>query len=264
MSLGRVWLVGAGPGDPDLITVKGRRLLEHADAVVHDRLVGPGVLDLIPEGVLRIDVGKTGYGASTPQSDIHAALIRLARSGLDVVRLKGGDPFVFGRGGEEVEALRQAGVPFEIVPGVTAGIAGPALAGIPVTHRALARSVGFVSAAAASDEDSDPVWHAVAGLDTLVVYMAGRLAGSVALHLIEAGRRPATPAAIIVDASLPSQEVRVTTLERLSAEATEPAAPVGGATMLVVGEVVALLDRIDARIDAAASLASNAIEGFAT
>jgi uroporphyrin-III C-methyltransferase len=245
MSLGRVWLVGAGPGDPDLLTVKGRRLLKQADAVVHDRLVGEGVLDLIPEGALRVDVGKTGYGAGTPQAEIVATLIRLARAGLDVVRLKGGDPFVFGRGGEEALALRAAGVPCGVVPGVTAGIAAPAIAGIPVTHRGIARSVAFVTAAASSDGPpaAEPDWAALAALDTLVIFMAGRTSGSVALRLLAAGRAATTPVALIVDASLPSQDVEVATLEQI---AVRPAVPhaAGRATLLVVGDVVRLRDGI--------------------
>jgi len=250
VSSGRVWLVGAGPGDPDLITVKGRRLIEQADAVVHDRLVGTGVLGLIPDGVLRIDVGKTGYGEATPQAEIHAVLVRLARDGLDVVRLKGGDPFVFGRGGEEVEALRDAGIPWQVVPGVTAGVAGPALVGIPVTHRGLARGVAFVTATAASDAadgipDRETDWSALAGVDTLVVYMAGRLAGSVARRLLDAGRSPTTPSALLVDASLPTQEVRVSDLGTLAGGGSRPVLPPSRTTLLVVGEVVALRERLD-------------------
>jgi uroporphyrin-III C-methyltransferase len=260
VSSGRVWLVGAGPGDAELITVKGRRLLEQADAVVHDRLVGAGVLALIPEGVLRIDMGKAGYGPATSQAAIHRTLIRLARAGLDVVRLKGGDPFVFGRGGEEVEALREAGISCEVVPGVTAGIAGPGLAGIPVTHRGTARSVAFVSAPSAADAaDAAGVdWTALAGIETVVVYMAGRLAGRVARRLIDAGRAGATPAALILDASLDSVGVHVTDLASLAAGADGPP-PEGRATLLVVGEVVAL--RAGTGDDAHRSAATSATAG---
>jgi uroporphyrin-III C-methyltransferase len=249
---GRVWLVGAGPGDPELITVRGRRLLERAQAVVHDRLVSQGLLDLIPPGVLRVDVGKTGYEPAIAQADINATLISLARQGLAVVRLKGGDPFIFGRGGEELEALRDAGVPVEVVPGVTAGIAGPALAGIPPTHRGLARSVAFVTATSAEagkasqrdettadGEGRPPDWHALAAIDTLVVYMAGRAGSSVARHLLEAGRSPTTPVAVLRDASLPSHDVRVSDLASLAAMRS-PAAWDGRAALLVVGDVVAL------------------------
>jgi uroporphyrin-III C-methyltransferase len=248
--MGRVWLVGAGPGDPDLITVRGRRLLECADVVVHDRLVGPGVLELIPVGTLRIDVGKGGYRPSVSQEEIDAILIRLARAGLSVVRLKGGDPFVFGRGAEEAEALHRAGVPVEVVPGVTAGVAGPALAGIPVTHRGTARSVALVTATVeAESAGGGPAWDALARLDTLVVYMAGRTARSVAGRLVEAGRPPTTPVALVLDASLPDQEVRVSDLGTMAAEGAGPTD--GRPALLVIGEVVALRDRLLPELTAA-------------
>jgi uroporphyrin-III C-methyltransferase len=241
---GRVHLVGAGPGDPELITVRGRRLLEAADAVVHDRLVGSGLLDLIPAGTLRIDVGKTGYRHAVAQREINATLVRLARAGLEVVRLKGGDPFVFGRGGEEAEALRAAGIPFDVVPGITAGIAGPAAAGIPVTQRGVARSVAFVTGHEDTAAGGPPIdWSSLAGIDTLVVYMAGRTAAVVARSLLAAGRAPETPAALVLDASLPSQEVRFTELGSLAAAGTGPTG--GRAALLVIGEVVALAPRRD-------------------
>jgi uroporphyrin-III C-methyltransferase len=243
VSSGQVWLVGAGPGDPDLLTVRARRLVETADAVVHDRLVGPGVLALVPIGIPRLDVGKSGHGHAVPQSETNALLIRLAASGQRVVRLKGGDPFVFGRGWEELSALRQAGVRVEVVPGVTAGIAGPALAGIPITHRGLARSVALVTGHEEACAGGDPVdWAAIASADTLVVYMAGRSAQGIASRLLGAGRRPDTPTAVIVDASLSSQEVRICDLGSLAT--VGPGALDGRATLLVIGEVVSLRDRI--------------------
>jgi uroporphyrin-III C-methyltransferase len=240
---GTVHLVGAGPGDPELITVRGRRLLEMADAVVHDRLVGSGLLDLIPAGALRIDVGKAGYGHAVAQPEINATLIHLARWGLEVVRLKGGDPFVFGRGGEEAAALRAAGIPFDVVPGITAGIAGPAAAGIPVTQRSVARSVAFVTGHEDTSAGGPPIdWSSLAQIDTLVVYMAGRTAAIVARSLLAAGRTPETPAALILDASLPSQEVRLTGLGSLAAAGTGPTD--GRAALLVIGEVVRLAPRL--------------------
>jgi uroporphyrinogen III methyltransferase/synthase len=236
---GIVHLVGAGPGDPELITVRGRRLLESADAVVHDRLVGRAVLELIPAGTLRIDVGKAGYGHAVPQSEINAMLVRLARAGLVVVRLKGGDPFVFGRGGEEAVAVRAAGISFEVVPGVTAGLAGPAFAGIPVTHRGVARSVAFVTGHEDTASGGPPVdWEALARVDTLVVFMAGRTAAAVAARLLAAGRRPDTPAALVIEASLPSQEVRRCDLASLAAAGG--GSTDGRAALLVVGPAVAL------------------------
>ncbi len=238
-AVGRVWLVGAGPGDPELITVKGRRLLATADAVVHDRLVGAALLDLVPSGTLRIDVGKAGHGDAVPQRETNALLVRLARAGLSVVRLKGGDPFIFGRGGEEAIALRAAGIPFEIVPGVSAGLAGPAYAGIPVTHRGLARSVAFVTGhedPAAGGPSID--WAAVGHLDTVVVFMAGRTAPEIAARLLAAGRAPETAAALVLDASLASQEVRLTDLATLAERGAGETA--GRPALLVVGAVVAL------------------------
>jgi uroporphyrinogen III methyltransferase / synthase len=240
---GRVHLVGAGPGDPDLITVRGRRLLEAADAVVHDRLIGRGLLELMPAGALRIDVGKAGYRHAIAQPEINVTLIRLARAGLDVVRLKGGDPFVFGRGGEEAEALRAARVPFDVVPGVTAGVAGPACAGIPVTHRGVARSVAFVTGHEDTAAGGPPIdWTSLARIDTLIVYMAGRTAAVVARSLLAAGRPQETPAALVLDASRPTQEVRLTALGSLAADGIGPTD--GRAALLVIGEVVALAPRL--------------------
>lgn len=239
---GIVHLVGAGPGDPELITVRGRRLLEGADAVVHDRLVGSALLDSIPAGAIRIDVGKAGYRHAVTQREINATLIRLARAGLEVVRLKGGDPFVFGRGGEEAEALRAARIPFDVVPGITAGVAGPACAGIPVTHRGIARSVAFVTGHEDTSSGGPPIdWSSLAGIDTLVVYMAGRTAAVVAGSLLAAGRSAATPVALVLDASLPSQEVRHTDLRALAVAGAGPTD--GRAALLVIGEVVALAPR---------------------
>ena len=142
---GRLWLVGAGPGDPDLLTVAARRLLDEADIVVHDRLVGDAILATIPPGTPRINVGKTGYAGGADQHEINRRLVDLVRAGHEVVRLKGGDPFVFGRGAEELLALAAEGIEVHVVPGITAGIAGPAAFGIPVTYRGVASSVAFVT-----------------------------------------------------------------------------------------------------------------------
>jgi len=236
---GIVYLVGAGPGDPELLTLKGRRLLVTADVVVHDRLIAPALLDLIELGALRISVGKTAGGPSTPQAEIIELLVRLGRAGRTVVRLKGGDPFVFGRGGEEALALRAAGIPFEIVPGVTAGLAGPAYAGIPVTHRGLARTVAFVTGHEDLAADGPAIdWPALARVDTLVVFMAGRTAAVVAGQLLSAGRAADTPVAIVIDASLPGQNVQTTDLATLVAHEAGDLA--GRPALLIVGPVVAL------------------------
>lgn len=240
---GRVWLVGAGPGDPGLLTVRGLQLLESADVVLHDRLVSPAVLELIPTGTLRIDVGKLGYARSVSQERINALLIDFAQGGHDVVRLKGGDPFVFGRGGEEVLALRDAGIPVEVVPGVSSGVAGPASAGIPLTHRGIGRNVAFVTANAAPDGHPDHVdWDALARLDTLVVFMAGAAAQRTATALIAAGRSADTPAAVVVDATLPGQQVLLTDLAGLSARPVS--VPASRPCLLVIGEVVSLAELI--------------------
>jgi uroporphyrin-III C-methyltransferase len=238
---GFVHLVGAGPGDPELLTLRARRLLDETDAVVHDRLIAPALLGTIAPGIRRYAVGKAGGrpSTSTRQEEITDLLIRLARAGLDVVRLKGGDPFVFGRGGEEALAMLAAGVAFDVVPAVTAGIAGPAAAGIPVTHRGLARSVVFVTGETDPSAGGDLVdWAAVAAIDTVVVFMAARNAAEIAGRLIDAGRRPTTPAALIVDATLPDQDIArldLGTLRRRGAGRTD-----GRPTLLVVGEVVGL------------------------
>ena len=235
---GIVHLVGAGPGDPELLTLRARRLLDAADVVVHDRLIASALLDTIPPGVRLVAVGKAGGGISTPQEEIHALLIRLARDGANVVRLKGGDPFVFGRGGEEALALRAAGIDFEIVPGVSAGFAGPAAAAIPVTHRGVARSVAFVTGETDPGAGGRPVdWAAIAAIDTVVVFMAGRSAATVADRLIVAGRDPSTPAAVLVDATLPGQTVLWLDLETLRRRG---AGRTRRPTMLVVGDVVAI------------------------
>jgi uroporphyrin-III C-methyltransferase len=238
---GIVHLVGAGPGDPELLTLRARRVLDAADVVVHDRLIATALLDTIPRGIRRLAVGKVGGGPSTPQAEIAELLIGLARSGADVVRLKGGDPFVFGRGGEEAIALQSAEVAFEVVPGVSAGFAGPAAAGIPVTHRGIARSVAFVTGETDPSAGGGPIdWAAIAAIDTVVIFMAGRSAASVAGRLIAGGRDPSTPAAVIVDATLPGQAVRrldLGMLRRRGAGRTDDRP-----TLLVVGEVVALGD----------------------
>ena len=186
--------MGAGPGDPDLLTVAARRLIDQADVVVHDRLVGDAILATIPEGTLRVNVGKAGYHGGADQGDINAHLVRLVQEGYDVVRLKGGDPFVFGRGGEELLELAAEGIEVRVVPGITAGLAGPAAFGIPATHRGLSRSVAFVTGHAVTRDDpstdapGSPDWSAIARIDTVVVYMGGRTAPAIAARLLAAGR----------------------------------------------------------------------------
>jgi uroporphyrin-III C-methyltransferase len=234
---GRVVLIGAGPGDPELLTLKGAKALAEADVVVYDRLAPPAVLELAPPEAERIYVGKEPGRRAVPQEEIERILVERALDGAAVVRLKGGDPFVFGRGGEELAACVEAGVPCEIVPGVSAAIAAPAAAGIPVTHRGLARSFTVVTGSTAHGEDLD-LREVATATDTLVVLMAaGRLAWTCA-ELIAAGRPADEPAAIVQWAWTPEQRTMVGTLADLPTLAE--AANIGPPATLVVGAVAAL------------------------
>jgi len=234
---GAVYLVGAGPGDPGLITAKGLEILRSADVVVYDRLVAPSLLAEAPPGAERVFVGKRPHssGADLAQSEINALLVERARRGLTVVRLKGGDPFVFGRGAEECEALRAAGVRFRVVPGVTSAIAVPAAAGIPVTHRRLASAFAVVTGHECEGV-SNLDWQSLARVPTLVVLMGLSALPEITARLLEHGADPDTPAAVIASGTLPDQRVVVATLATLAArvaeEGLEPPATV------VVGEVV--------------------------
>ncbi len=234
---GRVTLVGAGPGDPELITVKGARALAEADVVVYDRLAAPALLDLAPPRAERIYVGKEPGRRAMPQEEIELILVDRALAGDVVVRLKGGDPFVFGRGGEEAAACIDAGVPCEIVPGVSAAVAAPAAAGIPVTHRGVARSFAVVTGSTAHGDEVDLTELATA-TDTLVVLMAaGRLVWTCD-ELIAAGRPADEPAAIVQWAWTPDQRTVVGTLSDLPKLAE--AASIGPPATLVIGHVAAL------------------------
>jgi len=238
---GTVFLVGAGPGDPRLITVRGAEVLGLADVVVYDRLASPALLDLTPRHAERMYVGKEPGRAATPQEAISALLVERALEGHAVVRLKGGDPFVFGRGGEEALACAQAGVPFEVVPGVSSAIAAPAAVGIPVTHRGLARSLAIVTASTAHGDGVDLSQVAVA-TDTLVLLMAaGRLEETCA-QLVAAGRPANEPAAIVQWAWTPDQRSVVGSLATLPTLAL--AASIGPPATLVIGAVAALGDQL--------------------
>ncbi|MEZ4361496.1 MAG: uroporphyrinogen-III C-methyltransferase [Kofleriaceae bacterium] len=232
---GFVYLVGAGPGDPELLTLRAVSALQQADAIVYDRLVHPGALAHAAPHTRLLYVGKEGGGAQVPQQEINELLIAQARLGRVVVRLKGGDPFVFGRGGEEALALEAAGVPYAVVPGVSSGVAAPALAGIPVTHRGVAAAVTFATCTLA---DGEADWAYLAGAPTLVLFMAGAKLAAVCRGLVTAGRASHTPAAIVESASLPSQRVTVSTLAELPAVAA--ATGVGSPALLVIGDVVSL------------------------
>ena len=218
-----VYLVGAGPGDPGLLTARALELIAAADVIVYDRLIPDTALDGARADALLLYAGKEGGGPSVSQSDIQSLLLEHGRAGREVVRLKGGDPFVFGRGGEEAEALRAAGVPFEVVPGVTAGVAGPAYAGIPVTHRDAASAVAFLTGHEDPGKPESALdWSALARFPgTLVVYMGVKRLPAIAEHLIAGGRAPDEPAAMIERGTLPDQRVVTATLATIAGVASE-------------------------------------------
>ncbi|MGZ5308488.1 MAG: uroporphyrinogen-III C-methyltransferase, partial [Solirubrobacterales bacterium] len=220
---GVVYLVGAGPGDPGLLSARALELIASADAILHDRLIPMEALDGAREDAELLYVGKQPGKASVPQEEIAAKLIELARAGGSVVRLKGGDPFVFGRGGEEAEALVEAEVPFEVVPGVTAGVAAPAYAGIPVTHRDEASAVAFVTGHEDPAKDESALdWEALARFPgTLVLYMGVKRLGEIAAALIAEGREPGEPAAVIERGTLPGQRVVTAPLAEIASAVEE-------------------------------------------
>lgn len=241
---GVVYLVGAGPGDPDLLTVKALRLMQSADVVVYDRLISPEIMDLIPAGVSRIAVGKSPGMHCVPQPEINSLLASLARKSRIIVRLKGGDPFVFGRGSEEALHLRQLGIPFEVVPGITAASAVTTYAGIPLTHRSLCRGVRLVTGHFQEGEKLDLDWRNLADASaTLVVYMGLTNLSPITRRLIAAGRSPSTPAAAIQEGTTPRQRRVIATLETL--ESSVMAAGLRSPVIIVVGETVALAGRLD-------------------
>ena len=234
---GAVWLVGAGPGDPDLMTVKAQKVLRSADVVIHDGLVSAEILGMIPARAKAISVAKRKSRHTLAQADIEALLIALARQGLAVVRLKGGDPTLFGRGGEELAACRAAGIECHIVPGVTAALAAAAGAGAPLTMRGAAQAVTFVTGHAASGQAPDLDWEALARPNqTVVVYMGLSTAGAIAERLMAAGRDAATPALIVENASLATERAIPTTLGGLG----EAAAGLDGPALLMIGEAMAM------------------------
>ncbi|MGO9489481.1 MAG: uroporphyrinogen-III C-methyltransferase [Solirubrobacteraceae bacterium] len=244
---GRVFLVGAGPGDPGLLTARALELIATAEVILYDRLVGPGALDgARPEAEL-LFVGKEGGGEAVPQERTEQLLVEHARAGRRVVRLKGGDPFVFGRGGEEALALRAAGIPFEVVPGITAGVAAPAYAGIPVTHRGLASAVALVTGHTREDgaaESGPPLdWPALAAFPgTLVFYMGVRALPQIAESLIAAGRPASEPAAVVEAGTLPRQRTVTGTLETIAAAVRRE--QVRAPSVTVVGAVAQLASQL--------------------
>jgi uroporphyrin-III C-methyltransferase / precorrin-2 dehydrogenase / sirohydrochlorin ferrochelatase len=241
---GIVYLVGAGPGDPELLTVKGRRLLESADTVVYDALVDPRLLDLCPTNAARVFVGKRDARHTLPQAEINGLLVDEARAGRRVVRLKGGDPFIFGRGGEEAEALGQAGVRFEVVPGVSAGVAVPAYAGIPLTHRDFTSELVFLTGHECVTNPSPVDWsHYARSSASLVIFMGLHNMGGIVRALLENGRDPQCPVAVIENGTLETQRTVVGTLAKIGDLTAEQG--IRPPALIVIGEVVALRDRLN-------------------
>ncbi|HLI62977.1 MAG TPA: uroporphyrinogen-III C-methyltransferase [Terriglobales bacterium] len=239
--LGKVYLVGAGPGDPDLLTIRAVQRISLADVIVYDRLIQQGVIALAKASAEKIYMGKPP-GHHNRQAEIHALLVKKAREGKTVVRLKGGDPFLFGRGGEEVEYLAEHGIPFEVVPGVSACLSAPLSANIAVTHREASSSVAIVTGHCAVGHVDHTDWKALTKIDTLVFLMGVHNVAAIAANLIAAGRSPETPAAMIQMAYWDGEQVVTSSLAGIAAEVQrrgiEPPAT------LVVGEVVRLREKL--------------------
>lgn len=241
---GFVSLVGSGPGDPELLTVKALRLIQQADVVVFDRLVSAEILNLIPHGVSQISVGKSPGKHCVPQDQINEIIVSLALSGRRLVRLKGGDPYIFGRGGEEALVLRQHGIPFEIVPGVTAAAGCSSYSGIPLTHRGLSHGVRFITGHQKNDETLNIDWNKVADPDcTLVIYMGLVNLQTICAELVRAGLPASTPAAAVHGGTTAHQQKVIATLSDL-ADAVITAGLKSPVTT-IIGEVVTLSDELD-------------------
>jgi uroporphyrin-III C-methyltransferase len=253
---GKVYLVGAGPGDPELLTLKALRLLRSADVVLHDELIGPEILKLIPASTLLRNVGKRGGRKNIRQQEIDVLLVQYALLDLQVVRLKGGDPLIFGRAGEEVEALRRANIEFEIVPGISSMLGAAAAVQIPLTHRAFSSSLVVLTGHSSPTEDLndslDNNWpKSIAAGATVVIYMPGYNYAATCRQLVNAGLAPTTPCAVISKATSPDQRIHQTILQDLHAAPKLPTP-----TLLVVGEVVGLA-RQPSPISEIASFAAN-------
>ena len=239
----KVYLIGAGPGDPDLLTVKAARLLQTAEAVVYDRLVGDGVLDLVPPGAARVYVGKEPGRHHMKQNEINELLYRTARPGRMVVRLKGGDPFVFGRGSEEALYLRERGVAVEIVPGITAASGCCSAIGVPLTHRGYATGFRIITGHCRADRPFDYDWGCLADpKTTLVVYMGAANLDEISHQLMVHGLDASTPTAAIANGTLPEQEIIRGTLANLPHRLEIAALP--SPIMIVIGKVVGLMDEL--------------------
>ena len=241
-NIGTVTLVGAGPGDPELLTLKAARLIQSAEVVVFDRLVAPEILAMIPADAERVDVGKRTHHHPVPQEEINEILVRYAQAGRNVVRLKGGDPFIFGRGCEETARLAEAGVPFAVVPGITAAQGASASTGVPLTHRGIARSVRYITGHCKADEMFDLDWAGLADPETtLVFYMGKATIRFIAQKLMAHGMAGATPVMAVASATT-SQERRLSSqLDQIEGDMAE--AGLESPVIFIIGEVAALADR---------------------
>jgi uroporphyrin-III C-methyltransferase len=240
---GKVFLVGAGPGDPELLTIKAVKAIERADVILVDDLVNPAILEYAPSHARIVQVGKRGGCQSTPQEFIERLMISEARAGHCVVRLKGGDPFIFGRGGEEREHLQAAGVAVEIINGISSGLAAPASIGVPLTHRDWSQGAIFVTGHGKTAE-SNPDWTVLAKLDlTLVIYMGVSRCREIQAALLAGGKAATTPVAVIKSATVHAQQQLITTLEKLSVDLE--ASQIGGPSIIVIGDVVHCATQVD-------------------
>ncbi|MCP4388471.1 MAG: uroporphyrinogen-III C-methyltransferase [Gammaproteobacteria bacterium] len=241
---GFVSLVGSGPGDPELLTMKALRLIHQADVVVFDRLVSPEIMSMVPHGVSQISVGKSPGKHCVPQDQINEILVGLASSGRRVVRLKGGDPFIFGRGGEEALVLRQHGIPFEVVPGVTAAAGCSAYSGIPLTHRGLNHGVRFITGHLQNGDSLDVDWNKLADPDcTLVIYMGLANLQKICDELVQAGLPASTPAAAIHGGTTRDQHKVISNLAELAVTVDD--AGMKSPVTIIIGDVVSLSDKLD-------------------
>lgn len=245
---GKVYLVGSGPGDPELLTMKARRLIDTADVVIYDQLPGKAILDSIPQNTEKIDAGKFAGDHRLSQWETNELIVKKAKEGNMVVRLKGGDPYMFGRGGEEAEVLVEANVEFEIVPGITSAIAAPAYAGIPVTHRDHASMVTFITGHEDPTKDETALdWETLAKFDgTIVIFMGVKMLGRNTGELIKFGKDPKTPVALVERGTRPDQRVTIGTLETITDIAKEQGVKAPAITL--IGNVVKLHEILGSQI----------------